>query len=139
MMAADAFANANSTHTVGSPHGAQVGKRMSSYNGAAFGSPSQPPTSDSSLSSAAAVVLGLSNLSRTDPTFSGGPSLQAIPFANSVGQDNSMEEDKTDGNSGGSSASVAHKRISKQEDIVRPLLVIASFNLFTVLRSSNKD
>ncbi|VDK41555.1 unnamed protein product [Taenia asiatica] len=119
MMAADAFATVNTAHNVGNPHDAQLGSGANSSKSAIFGDPCQPSTPGSSLSSAAAIVLGLSNLGlngRTDPTFTGGASLQAIPFANSVGQDSGVESDRADG--GISGVAVSNGGISKQEDIL---------------------
>nr|CDS30239.2 exocyst componenet sec8 [Hymenolepis microstoma] len=88
LMAADAFATASTTHTVGNPHDPQLGN-------------------------AAAIVLGLSNLGlngRSDPTFTGGLTIQAIPFANSaLGQGDGID---------GASDVNSVRRISKHDDIL---------------------
>ncbi|VDM30405.1 unnamed protein product [Hydatigera taeniaeformis] len=119
MMAADAFATVNTVHNVGNPHDPQLGIGVNNNRSTIFGDPCHPSTAGSSLSSAAAIVLGLSNLGingRTDSTFAGGASLQAIPFANSVGQSSGVEDDQADG--GGNGAAVSNGGISKQEDIL---------------------
>ena len=118
MMAADAFANANSTHTPDNPPNTQLERRLSNCKRPVFGDQSQ----SLNLSSAATIVLGLNG--RSDSTFSGGLSLQAIPFANSVGQGNSLKEDKTDGNGISSLAGIANnRRISRQDGIVCLFLI----------------
>ncbi|KAH9286535.1 Exocyst complex component 4 [Echinococcus granulosus] len=119
MMAADAFATVNTAHNVGNPHDFQLDGGASSSKSTIFGDPCHPSISGSSLSSAAAIVLGLSNLGlngRSDSTFTGGASLQAIPFANSVGHGSGAENDRADGD--GSGAAVSNGGISKQEDIL---------------------
>ncbi|KAL5968436.1 Exocyst complex component 4 [Taenia solium] len=132
MMAADAFATVNTAHNVGNPHDAQLGSGANSSKSTIFGDPCQPSTPGSSLSSAAAIVLGLSNLGlngRTDPTFTGGASLRAIPFANSVGQDSGVESDRADG--GISGVAVSNGGISKQEDISE--MAISAVGYFQLL------
>ncbi|VUZ48567.1 unnamed protein product [Hymenolepis diminuta] len=117
MMAADAFATANTSHTVGNPHDPQLGNGISSRkltgDRQSTSSTNSTTTSSSNLSAAAAIVLGLSNLGlngRSDPTFTGAFSLQAIPFANSA----LGRGDDIDGASGGS-----HERsISKHSDVL---------------------
>lgn len=130
MMAADAFATVNTAHNVGSPHDPQLGSVVNGSKSAIFGDPCHPSTPGSSLSSAAAIVLGLSNLGlngRTDPTFTGGASMQAIPFASSVGQGSGVGNDRADG--GDSGVSVGNGGISKQEDIVRSVLWLFTFKV----------
>ncbi|VDO12684.1 unnamed protein product [Rodentolepis nana] len=118
LMAADAFAAASTTHTVGNPHDPQLGngitsQKLSGDRQSISSVNSNTTTSSSNLSAAAAIVLGLSNLGlngRSDPTFTGGPSIQAIPFANSaLGQGDGID---------GASDVSGVRRISKHDDIL---------------------
>lgn len=116
-MAADAFASANTTHTVGNPHDPQLGNGLSPRklggDRQSTSSTNSSGNSNSNLSAAAAIVLGLSNLGiggRSDSAFTGGPSLQTIPFANSA----LGEGDDLDGGSVGGQ----ERTISKRDEIV---------------------
>ncbi|KAM7539781.1 hypothetical protein Aperf_G00000020556 [Anoplocephala perfoliata] len=126
MMAADAFATANTTHTVGNPHDPRLGTGVSSRRLTVF--PDRQSTastasesSGSNLSAAAAIVLGLSNLGlggRSDPTFTGGLSFQAIPFANSaVGQGDDVGGGASVRN-GNNGTAAGTRGLSKPDDIL---------------------
>ncbi|VDD80255.1 unnamed protein product [Mesocestoides corti] len=103
MVAADAFVTASTAHSVGNPHDPQPGA-VDRKNSTVSGELHQSSAAGSGLSSAAAIVLGLSNLGlngRSEPVFAGGPSLQAIPFANSFGLNGVAEDGIAPGTSDG--------------------------------------
>ncbi len=117
MMAADAFAMANTASTVGNPHDPHLAANRKNSSVFSELRQSTSGSSGTSLSSAAAIVLGLSNLGlngRSDPTSTGGPSLQAIPFAKPFGQNGDAGSDKGSIQNGSINGGGA-----KKEDMVR--------------------